>query len=341
MKYIRKRKDNRWQYSRVVNGVRKYIYAKTLKELLEKKKAEKPQKKEKPKIISLYEWSVQYYKNFRENKKLSLKTKEEYQNLLNRHLRPVFEEKEITKITVLDLQNFLNTRPVRIAEKLFQFLSAAYKKAYALGIVKSNIAEFLEKPKKEKKKKMPLTLEEQKAFLKILESVDPLVKKYCMFCLVLGARRNEALAFMPEDINLKNSTIRINGTKTSNAERTIRITKAMANYLLEGTEPKKKVFNWNCKSAYDKVVEALEAAGIKGKSTHNLRYTCATNLYYLGMPDKHRQHQLGHASIVTTNDIYTQIELDVKADDIRELYPNLYYEFWPQIWPQKMCKIKF
>ena len=59
------------------------------------------------------------------------------------------------------------------------------------------------------------------------------------------------------------------------------------------------------------------------------------------MPDKHRQHQLGHASIVTTNDIYTQIELDVKADDIRELYPNLYYECRPQIRPQKMCKIKF
>ena len=327
MKYISKRKDNRWQYSRVVNGVRKYIYAKTLKELLEKKKAEKPQKKEKPKIITLYEWSVQYYKNFRENKKLSEKTKDEYKNLLNRHLKPVFEEKEITKITVLDLQNFLNTRPVRIAEKLFQFLTAVYKKAYALGIVKSNIAEFLEKPKQEKKKKMPLTLEEQKAFLKTLKTVDPLVKKYCMFCLILGARRNEALAFTPEDINLKNNTIKINGTKTSNAERTIRITKTMANLLLEDTKPKQKVFKWNEKTAYDKVVEALESAGIKGKSTHNLRYTCATNLYYLKMPDKHRQHQLGHASIVTTNDIYTQIELDIKADDIRKLYPNLYYEF--------------
>ena len=328
MSYIRKRKDNRWQYSKIVDGKRVYIYAKTLKSLKEKIKEQKPAKIEKPTAIGIYDWAKEYSKIFKHNKTLADKTESEYNNLIDNHIKNYFGNKELKKISPLELQDFLNTRPSRIAQKLFQFLRVCLKKAYAFKYTRDNLAEFIEKPIGEKKeKKKPLTLKEQKKFLETLETAPKLVKKFCMFCIILGTRRNEALEFYPEDIDRENHTIFIRGTKTENAERTIRITEAMMDYLLEGTMPHEKVFSWNPKTAYDKVKQQLERAGIFRKTTHNLRYTCATNLYYLGMPDKHRQHQMGHASIVTTNDIYTVIELDVKADDIRQLYKGLYYEF--------------
>jgi len=50
-------------------------------------------------------------------------------------------------------------------------------------------------------------------------------------------------------------------------------------------------------------------------------------LYYLGVPDKLRQAQLGHASIVMTNDIYTHLDPTITREDILQLYGDWYPEF--------------
>ena len=63
---------------------------------------------------------------------------------------------------------------------------------------------------------------------------------------------------------------------------------------------------------------------IENAPPHSLRHTFSTNLYYLGVPDKERQAQLGHASIVITNDIYTHLDPTITKNDILELYGEWY-----------------
>ena len=65
-----------------------------------------------------------------------------------------------------------------------------------------------------------------------------------------------------------------------------------------------------------------------------LRHTFATNLFYLGVPDKERQSYMGHASSVLTNDIYTDFDPNITKKDILNLYINLYPQFWPNFWPK-------
>lgn len=57
---------------------------------------------------------------------------------------------------------------------------------------------------------------------------------------------------------------------------------------------------------------------------HGLRHTCSANLYFLNAKDKYRQLQLGHSSIVTTNNIYTNIKENIPKAKLLELYGNLY-----------------
>ena len=60
---------------------------------------------------------------------------------------------------------------------------------------------------------------------------------------------------------------------------------------------------------------------------HGLRHTCSANLYFLGARDKYRQSQLGHASITTTNDIYTNIKENIPTRYLRLVYGDLYPTF--------------
>ena len=76
-----------------------------------------------------------------------------------------------------------------------------------------------------------------------------------------------------------------------------------------------------------RALEIYEACTIEGKTLHDLRHTCSTNLYYLGVADKQRQQILGHQSIIMTNDIYTNLQEDIDKQGLIKLYYNLYYQF--------------
>lgn len=84
----------------------------------------------------------------------------------------------------------------------------------------------------------------------------------------------------------------------------------------------------------------MKDVGVKG-TLYMLRHTYATNLYYLGVPDKERQVYMGHYSSALTNDIYTTFDPSIKKSDIVKLYNNLYPEFWHQFWHQFFFRFWF
>lgn len=329
MKYnghkLTKRKDGRWQYRITVNKKRVCIYGKTQLDCIANiKRFEKHDiKKIKTKSVTV-DIINNWYSTIKEPN-IREKSKTVYNNTLNNYIIPFLKDKDINKIKLHELQEFINNiDKERVREQIYQHVKSIFKYATASGELKTNIAEAIILPKRKNiQKRESLTIEEQKQLLTIIK--DSPIEPFIMFSIIFGSRRNETMKFNLEDINIEKQTLHIKGTKTESAERTIKISKDMIEYLYshKKTEP---YFNHQEKYYTDEVKKVLEQIN-PNLCLHCLRHTCATNLFYLGVPDKIRQQILGHKSIVTTNNIYTNLELDVGKNDVLKLYNNLYYSF--------------
>ena len=324
MKNIYKRKDGRYEYSKMIDNERVYIIKPTKKELEREIRELKSKNKIDKNKYLLKNIVEEWYKNFKEPY-IGQNAKEIYRSTLQCHIIPAIGDKSINKLTFKDLQLFVNTlsNKRRMQELVLQHIKAVFDYAYSNRYIRINPAIALKLPKRTVKQTVkPLTLEEQQKLLKAVKGHKLEVVIY--FSLILGTRRNETLAFKIEDIDEEKQLIHINGTKTENAQRDIKISRAMIEYL-KAHNTSKPYFNFKSHSITQQVTYFMKTIGIN-KTLHALRHTAATNLFYLGYKDKERQQYLGHADITTTNNIYTYLENDVTKDDIHKLYNNLYFE---------------
>lgn len=325
-----KRKDGRWQYSKQENGYLYYTIANTYRELIEKIKQIKPKqiknvKKLKTKTLTF----LQYFKNFIETyintKNIKEHTKYIWKNFADNYIAKQFSKTPIDKLTTEDLQNFINQiDKERTRDMLYQAIVRVIKKAVITGILKKDITLGLEKQKRKNvQERPPLTLQEQKALLQ--EAKESKIYVFIMFSIILGSRREETIKFnLNTDLNEEKQLIHIKGTKTKSSDRYVFVTKEFINLLK--TNLKNGCFEYQ-KDFYTKQTSIIfKKLNIKN-CLHGLRHTCAANLYFLGAKDKYRQMQLGHSSIVVTNDIYTNIKENITKEDLLELYGDLYPRF--------------
>lgn len=323
-KKLTKRTDGRWVYTLYKNKKRVYIYAPTQRELINKIDGYKP----KNKTIDIKESTSQFidkwYKLTKESN-LSVKTQLIYKNTLENYIKPFFKKRTLAGTQLFEIQDFINKIEFeRTREQVYQHIKSIYRYAVSSGKVKTDITLALILPKRKNTiKRESLTVEEQK---RLLESIkNHKLEAFIVFSLVIGTRRNETLAFEFEDINEAKQILHIKGTKTESADRYIKISKGMIEFL---KEHKKTAPYFDFTEDYvTKNIKKIFTSLQMNHCVHSLRHTCSTNLFYLGVRDKERQNILGHKSIVTTNNIYTNLELDVKKEDIIKLYNNLYYEF--------------
>lgn len=324
MKNVYKRKDGRYEYSKMIDNERIYIIKRTRQEL-EKEIKEIKQKNKKQRNKYLFKNIVEeWYKNFKEPY-IGESAKQVYHATINNYLLPTLGNKSINKITFKDLQLFINKvkDKRRTQEVLLQHTKAIFDYAYSNRYINTNPTTALKLPKKTSKEIVkPLTIEEQQRLLQAIRGHK--LETFIIFSLIFGTRRNETLTFKIEDINEDKQFLHINGTKTENAQRDIKISKSMIKYLKEHNT-NKTYFNFTSDYITKNITKILKKLNIN-KTLHALRHTTATNLFYLGYKDKERQQYLGHANITTTNNIYTFLENDVSKEDIHKLYNNLYYE---------------
>ena len=324
MKNIYKRKDGRYEYSKMIDNERIYIIKSTRKEL-EKEVRELKQRNKIQRNKYLFKNIVlEWYHNFKEPY-IKDSAKQVYNTTIYTHILTKLENKNINKFTFKELQLFINSfcDKRRIQEILLQHLKAIFDYAYSNKYITINPTTALKPPKKASREIIkPLTIDEQQKLLQAIKGHK--LKTFIFFSLIFGTRRNETLAFKMEDINEDKQLLHINGTKTENAQRDIKISKAMIEYLKEHNISK-PYFNFTSDYVTKYTTKLLKSIGIE-KSLHSLRHTTATNLFYLGYRDKERQQYLGHANITTTNNIYTYLENDINKEDIHRLYNNFYYE---------------
>lgn len=326
-----RRTDGRWQYSRQQNGLRYYAIASTYRELLEKIKDIKPKvlktvkhKTTKTSQNTFLQYCSFYIDNYVKNKKISKDSLKDWQRQLEKDITPAFKYIKLSDITSEHIQNFIDgITKERKRETLYQRLVKILKKAYATGKIKRDITLGVEKPKREnKEERNPLTFHEQIQLLKAVKNTK--LFAFTIFSLVVGSRREESLKFnIKEDLDEKRLQIHIRGTKTANADRFVPITREFAEFLKANIT---ETFNLSKYYVTHELGNIFRAIKVKG-CLHSLRHTCSANLYFLGARDKYRQMQLGHASMMTTNDIYTNIKENITNRRLRLIYGDLYPHF--------------
>ncbi len=329
-KHCYKRKDGRWQYAKQENGMRYYAIANTYRELLEKIKSIKPKtiriiKNIKTKSLTFSQYFNYYIQTFVETQQYRSKTIQEWKNCAKNYIEPYFKNLSLTNIQPEYIQNFLNAiKKERTREIIYQYIIKVLKKAYVTEKMKKDITIALEKPKRINKQiRKPLTLEEQRMLIEKVKKTN--LYAYVMFSLIIGSRREETIRFnLKNDINEEKLQIHIHGTKTKNADRYVNVSKEFIQFLKENMQTEK--FNFNLYYPTKKIAQIFKDLNIQN-CLHGLRHTCSANLYFLGAKDKYRQQQLGHSSIVITNDIYTHITENIPKAKLLEIYGNLYPSF--------------
>lgn len=326
-KNIRITKSGCYEFRKTINGknyrycsksktkVLEYIqkFKRTIKDIVSGKLEESN--------VKFNEFARKYFETYR-RRKVGKRTAEEWESTFKQFDK--FFNKQFSKIKPDEFQIFINKleeeKPIT-SIKFYNKICAICKKAYALQIIKYDIAEILEAPNAQYGIRRALTYQEQVEFLNEAKKLPEDTYLYLIFCLITSARREEAKRYKPEDLDRKNKTLFVNGTKTLNAPRRIKVTDAFIKLLDKigkGFQHTADFYSREAKAIFDKM-------GSPDLTLNCLRHTCATNMVYLKIPVDYRKHILGHSTTVTTDRIYTHIETGVTKKQIEKLYPNLYF----------------
>lgn len=326
-KNVHHRKDGRWEYSKQENGKRYYAIANTYRQLLLRIPHIKPTKtlKEREDTISFVDYFKYFEASFIESKKVAYSTVKHWDYVISKFIEPYFKDTQMRKLRAEELQKFINGITLeRTREVIYQRIVRVLRKAYATGRINRDISLGLERPQREESKdRTPLTYDEQVKMLNYVKNTE--IYAFYMFSVIVGSRRAETVKFnLAEDLDEEKKLIYIHGTKTKNAERIVYVTDEFIKFLKENMPGGR--FEHSVYYYTDALTDIFRKLNIP-HCLHELRHTCSANLLFLGAKDKYRQMQLGHSSIVTTNDIYTNIKENIPKSKLRALYGALYPNF--------------
>lgn len=203
---------------------------------------------------------------------------------------------------------------------------------------RSNFSSELDLSPYKAEEKRTLTPEEWAA----LENAKLTKKERCFVYLELygGFRREEILTLMKKDIDIKNRKISINKAiafknnrpilkvpKTYDSKRTNTIIEPLLCVLQEYRKEIKGLYLFTKKdggliteSSYRKMWESIrkkinvsagrteKERGVSSLTSHILRHTYTTNLYYAGVDLKTAQKLMGHSSLKMLMEIYTHYD---------------------------------
>lgn len=258
---------------------------------------------------------------------------------------------EIQKVTLTDI-NYNLSLVVEYSnseiDKVYGLLKQAYNYARLHDIINKDffsIKDAVIKPKSKQKDKEieAFTIEEQKLFLDQLDKSDDKYTDVFMIALYTGMRISEVLALSSSDIDIKNKTIKVNKTLTTDKNNKSIIGDTTKTYagqreipILDELLPtiSKLLFKHNywfktepgtfathstinahfkriCRHAGIKLIyEEINGKQIitgSNVNTHMLRHTFATRCIEAGMSPVVLQKILGHKDVQTTLNTYTSV----------------------------------
>ncbi|MCM1525264.1 MAG: site-specific integrase [Ruminococcus sp.] len=299
---------------------------------------------------------------------VQITTYDGYQHMLNKHIYPYFKEKNIklSKIQPMDIQRYysdkLNTglSPNTVI-KHHGIIRTALQYAVKSKLIRENIADLVDKPKRERYHAAFYTLEELNKLLDV--SKGSTIETPVLFAAYYGLRRSEILGLKWEAIDFTNRTISIcnkvvrgkdkNGKlspipqdkmKTETSRRILPLCDTIAEYLtilLEKQRENVRILgncynqsysDYICVNAQGDLInpdyvtdtfgKLLEKNGLRHIRFHDLRHSCASLLVSLGYSMKDVQEWLGHSDYTLTANTYSHVDLSEKFKMIDSVNKN-------------------
>jgi len=333
IKNARIRTDGRYEWRKMINGVKYQIIDSNLERL--NKKVSQLQKELKSKLnkklvkpnLKLSHLVYSYYDNIILGEVKTKRIKQE-SAIRYHHVLKNFDQfgKDITQYTKDDIVKFLfNITEYRTGAYCYFLIKRVFADEFEKGTIKTNPIINLKNPFSQRRcgnKKTWLNINEQQILKQNLN--DSIFSKEILFYLLTGCRLDEAFT---AEINFEQHIAKINRHKTeySGVKTTyIPLSQKFCDYIKNDWN---KMFKITPHAMATKISRFFKKIGIKNKTTHSLRHTFSSNLYYLGADPKRQQYLMGHSTIKLTYEIYTTLDITIKKDDILNIWGDLYPEF--------------
>lgn len=224
---IRLREDGRWE-ARYITGtdpgtgkpIRKSVYGITQTEVRKKLTKATASIDEgdyfEPTKITVKTWLNTWLDEYCDDKKWS--TQKHYRAQCNAHIIPSLGAVKLAEINAIQIQKFYNSMlrgsngkkalAPKSVKNIHGILTKALTTACKLGYLKSNPADNVTLPRIERKEIHPLTDEQVKELLKLLE--DEEYENYFKTLLFSGMRESEGIGLTNDSIDFEKGTILIN-----------------------------------------------------------------------------------------------------------------------------------
>lgn len=245
----------------------------------------------------------------------------------NKHLKPVFGDRQIVTIKPYDVQKLWSEKETSLSSSTVSRIHNIMNKIFKLFVewdeLKKNPMDKVTKPRVRYKKTDIWSKEETNKFLSYAKNFQ----SYIVFWIGLntGMRLGEILALHWDDINLNTQEIHVKynldrrtqkrGTlKTESSERTIYLTNSQINVLKQHKQNQNPQSHIVCSSLNGtylmprNIRRAMETicnnADLRKIRFHDLRHTHGTLFFNITKDVKATQERLGHADVRMTLERY-------------------------------------
>lgn len=295
-------------------------------------------------------------------------------------LKHYFNDRKIglKELKPYDIQEFYNNlyrkgRSGNTAVHYHVLMREALQNAIKLGLIEKNVADFVDRPKKEKYEASFYNKQELKElFEKIADDPMELIINITAY---YGLRRSEILGLKWSAIDFDNKMIKINHkvvkangkligknkmkNKTSN--RTLPLIPHIEKMLLAEKERQQsnKIMCGNCYCNKYQEYVCVNSLGelikpdylsqhfkviqnkfeLKQIRFHDLRHSCASLMLANGVPMKQIQEWLGHSTFQTTADTYAHLDYSSKISSAETISSALTFEEKKEATKDKVEKI--
>ncbi|WP_369297416.1 tyrosine-type recombinase/integrase [uncultured Neglectibacter sp.] len=298
---------------------------------------------------------------------IAIATYSSYSGLIKSSIAPYFRKKKLTlrELEARHLQMFYSEMLKKVKPNTVihyhAIIHSALKYAVKTDMLLQNVADKVDRPKKNSFQPVFLSAEEMQKMFEALRGTR--LELPVLVAAFYGFRRGEVLGMKWDAIDFERNTISVKRTvttistdgkqrdieqqsaKTKSSLRTLPLIGSFRDYFLqvkEAQELNKRVCG-NCYNyEYDGFVfvdemgermkgnyltsafpKFLEQHGLRRMRFHDLRHSCASLLLANGVPLKHIQEWLGHSDFTTTANIYAHLDYRSKITSAQAMETGL------------------
>lgn len=299
--------------------------------------------------------------------RLAVATYSSYAAMINKPVGPYFRQRNLTlrELEARHLQMFYSEMLRRVKPNTVihyhAIIHSALKYAVKTDMLVQNVADKVDRPKKNSFQPVFLSAEEMQKMFEALRGTK--LELPVLVAAFYGFHRGEVLGLKWDAIDFERGTISVIRTvttitldgkqteieqqsaKTKSSLRTLPLIGSFREYFLqvkEAQELNKQVCG-NCYNhEYDGFVfvdelgermrvnyltsafpKFLESHGLRRMRFHDLRHSCASLLLANGVPLKHIQEWLGHSDFTTTANIYAHLDYKSKITSAQAMETGL------------------